>query len=410
MDTDSVYNMRTPTKSELATFQVMSNQEFVDLSRPQPTTDIFNRLLRGDAVDEEDEKEEEENLELPGVTMEQNWVEEEDDEKPDEFFVSEVHSPQQPVSPPQRATPLPKQMATPLQSPQKEEEEEEQEEKYEKKSRRKKKSVDPEIEAEKEGLLAELHALERQGLFKFVRPLTMDDSLEELQFQYDRAQAELNTNQMVEMVKSGIKMGSGMVEMMMKKNGVQSVDGFHTHLCRDMNKFNRPLGRLYKKYWRKGGVSPEMELGMIFGGSLAWTIVQNKMSGKFDAPPSQAAPPPPPPPSEATPKPPTLNSLKSSNVWENSSAEDELKKKTKELEKQLEAANFAAREAERKLKESEARIAKQREEEQLDEEDEEDEEEEEEEVVSPPKRIIPMDTPKKGNSSSKKRSQTAIEL
>jgi hypothetical protein len=65
----------------------------------------------------------------------------------------------------------------------------------------------------------------------------------------------------------------------MKKMGIQVIDGYHKNLCADMGKFNRPLGRLYKKYWRRGGMSPEAELGMIVFGSMAWTIVQNKMSG-----------------------------------------------------------------------------------------------------------------------------------
>ena len=135
-----------------------------------------------------------------------------------------------------------------------------------------------EIEAEKEALLSELNNMEKQGI-KLVRPLTMNDSLEEIQFQYDRMMSEQNAIQMIDIAKQGIKMGSGVVEMTLKKAGIQVVDGYHKNLCADMGKFNRPLGRLYKKYWRRGGMSPEMELGMIVFGSLAWTIVQNKMSG-----------------------------------------------------------------------------------------------------------------------------------
>ena len=143
--------------------------------------------------------------------------------------------------------------------------------------RKYKETTKAEIDAEKEGLLAELHSLERQGSAKLLRPLTMEDSLEEIQFQFDRIQAELNGTQMVDFAKSAIKMGSGMLEMVLKKAGIRVVDGYHTNLCKDMNKFNRPLSRMYKKYWRRGGMTPEAELGMLVFGSLAWTVVQNKM-------------------------------------------------------------------------------------------------------------------------------------
>ena len=134
-----------------------------------------------------------------------------------------------------------------------------------------------EIDAEKEGLLAELANMERQGLYKTVKQLTMADSLEEIQFQYDRAQSEINANQIVDFAKTAIKMGSGMVEMVMKKAGIKVIDGYHTNLCKDMTKFNRPLNRIYKKYWRRGGLSAEAELGLLFITPLAWTVIQNKI-------------------------------------------------------------------------------------------------------------------------------------
>ena len=140
-------------------------------------------------------------------------------------------------------------------------------------------STQAEIDAEKESLIAELTELETQGLCKLLRPLTMQDSLEEIQFQYDRVQADLNATQVVDFVKQAIKMGSGMLEMAAKRGGITLIEGYHTNLCRDMERFNRPLRRVYNKYWRRGGMSPEAELGTIIFGSLAYTVVQNKLSG-----------------------------------------------------------------------------------------------------------------------------------
>jgi hypothetical protein len=68
-----------------------------------------------------------------------------------------------------------------------------------------------------------------------------------------------------------------MLEMFLRKVNVTAMDGFSKNLCQDMNKFNRPLTRLYRKYWRRGSMTnPETELMMIVFGSMAMTVMQNK--------------------------------------------------------------------------------------------------------------------------------------
>jgi hypothetical protein len=185
-----------------------------------------------------------------------------------------------------------------------------------------------EIESEKEALLQELSFLESQGSYVPIKRLTMKDKLEEIQFQYDKCQNEINTSQGVEMVKSGIKMGSVVLEFGLKKLGIPLVEGFSTNLNKDSNKFNRPLTKLYKKYWRRGSSSPEMELAMIILGSLAWTMIQNKMQGvgNKDTVPNLShlnSPPPPPP------MPPKVNLMQFQK-------EKDLQNKINELEKKIE--------------------------------------------------------------------------
>lgn len=238
--------MNTPTSSELATFEVLANRDFVNMSRPIPGTVPGGEPEEELGLDNFEEDFEDDFSEPPQaeVRVEPDRAQERaPDRAPERVPVPETESRPEPERPEPK--------------------------KYDTKS---------EIEAEKEALLSELNNMEKQGI-KLVRPLTMNDSLEEIQFQYDRMMSEQNAIQMIDVAKQGIKMGSGVIEMTLKKAGIQVVDGYHKNLCADMGKFNRPLGRLYKKYWRRGGMSPEMELGMIIFGSLAWTIVQNKMSG-----------------------------------------------------------------------------------------------------------------------------------
>lgn len=339
-ENESVYEVHTPTRSELATFQVLANTEFVNLNRmpdaveediPESvsvrvfeeefdnTANFANFVISPPLPNAVPQEAEEKQLEEDFDDERKEAPEDEEASKiPKDWGEREGGSPRIPsptASPPQKtqARSSPQSSFRPS---------------AQKTQSRYKDATKAEIEAEKEGLLSELHNLERQGLTKLVRPLTMDDSLEEIQFQYDRIQAELNANQMVDFAKSSIKMGSGMVEMLMKKAGIKVVDGYHNNLCKDMNKFNRPLNRLYKKYWRRGGMSPEAELGMLVLGSLAWTVVQNKMGSATAAftggahsdippPPSAPANDKPPPSASARPmmRPPQMSSLNVPNSW-----------------------------------------------------------------------------------------------
>jgi hypothetical protein len=92
------------------------------------------------------------------------------------------------------------------------------------------------------------------------------------------------------MAKSGIKFGIGGLEAVLKKTGLTSVDGWYSESCKDMSKYNRPLLRIYKRYYRKTNMSPIMELGMLMFGSLAWIVFQNKMGLRKSAEPAPSVP------------------------------------------------------------------------------------------------------------------------
>jgi hypothetical protein len=149
---------------------------------------------------------------------------------------------------------------------------------------------DYEIKAEKEGLLQELYTFSRPPhSIKMTREWNIDlHTLDELQYELDRINSELNANGIVDMAKSGIKFGVSGLEMFLKQQGVDSVDGWYANSCKDMSKFNRPLLRLYKKYWRNTNMSPVMELGYLLFGGLVWTVVENKMGFKKPTPSSTA--------------------------------------------------------------------------------------------------------------------------
>lgn len=280
---------RTPTRSELNTFKVLSNLDFTDLAKPEPTkwtpavANIQEADWGGNMVGDVNDGR--------GQSQERHLSQ---DRRP-----SQERRPSQPPTPrepsherapsqerPQR---LPSVERADFGEPYTEHAEntayahdEAKPDAYERQREdsmtRRKAAADAamDVSIEKEALLYELELMEKQGLIKLHRQLDMGNSLEEIQYQYDRSNMIVSTQQTVDWAKTGIKMGSNILESLMKKFGINVVDGFSNNLCKDMSKFNKPLTKMYRKYWRRGTSSPEMELAMIVFGALAMTVMGNK--------------------------------------------------------------------------------------------------------------------------------------
>jgi len=152
---------------------------------------------------------------------------------------------------------------------------------------------DYEIRHEKEALLNEILGFTRPPHnYKLTREWNVQThTLDELQFELDRINSEINANSVVDMAKSGIKFGVSGIEMFLKQQGFDAADGWYSNSCKDMSKFNRPLTRLYKKYWRNTQLSPLTEMAYLLGGSLAWTIAENKMGMRKSSVPTPPAVP-----------------------------------------------------------------------------------------------------------------------
>jgi hypothetical protein len=250
---------RTPTRSEINTFKVLSNLDFTDLRKPEPL-----KWSPDDPPMPEEAK-----LPTPKVTPK---VTPKATPTGTPLIVSHkmiTPVPSLPITPQSSTPPSPVlRPMTPI--PETKEHVEA------------KKMSEIDITLEKEALLYELEIMEKQGSIKLHRQLTISDDLDTIQYQYDRANMIISTQQTVEWAKTGIRMGSGLIETFAKKFGVSMIDGFSNNLCKDMNKFNKPLTKMYRKYWRRGSSSPETELAMIVFGALAMTVLANRGLGKSE--------------------------------------------------------------------------------------------------------------------------------
>ena len=143
---------------------------------------------------------------------------------------------------------------------------------------------------EKQGVMLELHALQAKGV-RLTREFTMEDSLNELEFELQKQTSMLNTISAVQNMKDVLRLGLNGLELANSKLGpFICMEGWAESLTADMKRFDAPLEKLYKRYWRKASMSPLMELAMIILGSLAMHHFKTKIFGRV-APSSSSSGP-----------------------------------------------------------------------------------------------------------------------
>jgi hypothetical protein len=193
--------------------------------------------------------------------------------------------------------------------------------------------VQAEIEREKQGYLLELIKFKKDG-HELTRDYTMDDSLVDIQFEYDRIKNGMDTSTNVAFLREALLFSFQAVELANNKWGpVLELDGWSQEAAKDKDKYNRVIERLYKKHWRFGSMSPETEFAWLIGSSMVGHHVKKKwgigasmpsasgpsmnpmsmfasmagmggvMGGGAKPPPFQGNAPPPPPSGAAGPRP-----------------------------------------------------------------------------------------------------------
>ena len=156
-------------------------------------------------------------------------------------------------------------------------------------------AVQRERDEEKAELLTQLAAMERDGV-RLTRQFTMADRLEDIEWEHRRQKMAQDSASTVDFMKSMLGLAVTGVEMVNQRFGpVLALDGWSTSVQRDMDKFNAPLSRIYKKLWRKGrGINPFLHLALLLAGSMATYHVSNRLnassSSAASAPPPRSAP------------------------------------------------------------------------------------------------------------------------
>jgi hypothetical protein len=151
-----------------------------------------------------------------------------------------------------------------------------------------------EINREKQGYLLELEKLRQQGV-QLTKTYTMQDTLEEIQYEYERIKMNQDSINAVNFMRDVMKLALTGVELANAKLGpVLHLDGWSKEVTSDMHRYDHCLERLYKKHWRKGSMSPESELLFLLLGSMIMYHFKSKYFGGTTAaaPAAHASAPP----------------------------------------------------------------------------------------------------------------------
>ena len=142
-------------------------------------------------------------------------------------------------------------------------------------------SLNAEIDKEKQGYLLEISKFEHSQGIPLTRRYTMNDTLEEIQFEYDEIRRNLDTRNTVGFIRDTMFLGFQGVELANHKWGpILQLDGWAKSTMKDKQRYDHALERLYKQHWRKGNMSPSSELGWLIGSSMLMRDCKKKWGGK----------------------------------------------------------------------------------------------------------------------------------
>ena len=91
---------------------------------------------------------------------------------------------------------------------------------------------------------------------------------EQVKFEFERAKQAENQISSVSFMKDIIRLTCSGMELAATRYTPLKLNGWSQATTEDMTRFDRPLTRLYQRYWRQGSISPVLELGFLLFGSM----------------------------------------------------------------------------------------------------------------------------------------------
>lgn len=134
-----------------------------------------------------------------------------------------------------------------------------------------------ELMLEKQSVLLELERLKGQGIV-LSKSYTLQDRIDDMQFEVRRHLLNIDEQNTVQFMRDGMRLLFTGVEIANSKMGpFLDLDGWATDVGKDISKYDSSLSKLYRKYWKRSTMSPEMELAVGILGSMGMHHFKKKM-------------------------------------------------------------------------------------------------------------------------------------
>ena len=138
--------------------------------------------------------------------------------------------------------------------------------------------IQGERQAEKQMFLQEINRMRDAGATT-TRMYTDEDSLADIEFEHNRIKCNEEQISAVNFMKDMIKLGATGIELANSKFKLLRLNRWSADVTSDMERYNRPLSKIYQRYWRKGSVSPFVELAFLLFGGLIFHHFKNVLFG-----------------------------------------------------------------------------------------------------------------------------------
>ena len=125
----------------------------------------------------------------------------------------------------------------------------------------------------KQSALLDLDRLRLRGI-KLSREFTLADPLADIEFELRRHLAHIEEESSVAMMRDVLRVACSGLEMGATRLNILDLEGWAAEVTDDIRKYDPALAGLYRKYWRRGQSSPEMQLVMGLVGSIGMHTVK----------------------------------------------------------------------------------------------------------------------------------------
>jgi len=134
-------------------------------------------------------------------------------------------------------------------------------------------------EMSKRAILLDLRQLAMHPEVQLTKEWTMDDRMDDMLLELQRHTLLLHEKEGITTLRDGLHIAVLTIENVNKQFGFLDLEGWSSSVLRNANKYDSNLGRIYRKWWKRGhSTSPEMDMVIAIFGSMAMHHLQRSMS------------------------------------------------------------------------------------------------------------------------------------